>query len=99
MILSNQTQDINFTEDINELLWDINNKLAEVAMKKMEASRYGAKDLTNTDTFFILSRYRDILLKKANKHSCLSVYSIDDIISNIRQYLTTGKIQKFKNCQ
>lgn len=99
MTLSNQTQTLSFSEDINKLLSEINDKIAGIARQKWDAARFGAKDLTDKQTYFILVRYRDLLLMKANNSCCLSDYLIDDIISNIKQYLSSGKVQKFKKFQ
>jgi hypothetical protein len=96
MIISYKTQTLSFAEDVKELLCKIDTKLAKISENKLNASRYGAKIIVDLDVFYILNKYRKILYDKVNNSQCLKEYLVDDIISNIKQYLTSGKIQKFK---
>lgn len=91
---TNKTQIVDFSYDVNQVLNQLNDKLVEIAREKMLAKKYMAKSNTSEDIFFILSRYKNILIKKANNHQCFQSYLIDDIISNIEQYIHSGAIQK-----
>jgi hypothetical protein len=94
MIISHKSQTLDLKEDIAKLLCQIDKRLSKDAKTKLDALRFGADDCVDEDIFFILSNYRKILLMKACNKSCISQYSLDDIISNIKQYLTSGKIFK-----
>lgn len=96
MILSYKTQDVSFTDDVNELLCQIDVKMADMAKIKLDSARYGACDKVDEGVFFILANYRDILYMKAKNSCCLKGFLIDDIISVIKQYLASGKVQKFQ---
>lgn len=94
----NKTQTLSLVKDVNELLCKINDRLAKITKDKLNNERYGASKKINTNNFFILAQYKKILQDKAQNSCCLREYLIDDIISNIKQYLTSGKPQKFKKC-
>lgn len=95
MKLSSKIQTLNYSEDINDVLSQISNKLSLLASNKLQASKYGSRDITDMESFFILSRYQDILLRAANKSSCFCGYLVDDIISIVKQYLSSSSVQKF----
>lgn len=95
MIITYKAQTLNFSEDINELMCQLDKKISLIAEDKLNASRYGAKTCEHPE-YAILVIYKNVLKIKANNFECLRDYLIDDIINNIKQYLTSGKIQKFK---
>lgn len=95
-MISFKLQNLYFSDIINDLLCQIDVKIAKISENKLNSSRYGAKICIDYDTYYILNKYKYILKEKANNSRCLSLYSVDDIISNIKQYLTSGKPQKFK---
>lgn len=92
----NKIQTISLEQDVNELLCQIDVKLSKISEKKLNNERYGAKSCIDYDSYYILNKYRKILEDKAFNSYCLKDYLIDDIISNVKQYLTSGKPQKFK---
>jgi len=96
MLISYKIQTLNFTEDINELLCRIDRKISTISKTKLDSLRYGVQNCHKSQDYSILVKYRQILTAKAVGDFCLKDYLIDDIISNIKQYLTVGKIQKFK---
>ena len=96
MLIDFKTQDIDFAGDMNELLCQLDDKIMGMTSIKLDTARYGGCDHVDLNRLFILKKYKDILIMKAAGSSCLSNYFIDDIISNIKQYLTSGVIQKFK---
>ena len=87
MIISNKTQTLDFSEDINDLLCQIDVKLASEAKGKLDAGKYGAKICVDEDAFFTLSKFREILHQKAKNSKCLCNYLIDDIISSIKSLI------------
>jgi hypothetical protein len=87
MIISHKTQSLDFSEDINKLICQIDVKLASESQGKLDGDRFGAKVCVNYEDFDILSKYRKILLDKAQNHCCLKGYLVDDIISRIKQLL------------
>lgn len=84
---SPKLQTLNFGEDINNLLCQIDGRLASEAKGKLDSLRYGAKICVDYEKFHSLSIYKKILIKKASNSCCLSAYLIDDIISRIKQLL------------
>jgi hypothetical protein len=86
-MISFKTQKISFSDDINELLCQIDVKLAKISENKLKAERYGAKLCVNMEDYKSLSKYRSILVFKANNHRCLSEFLVDDIIVRIKQLL------------
>lgn len=96
MIINHKVNTLNFSDDMNTLICEIDTKLSTLSQDKLDSVRYGAKVCINWDTFDILVKYRKILLDKANNSFCLRSYPIDSMISNIKQYLSSGKVQKFK---
>lgn len=95
-MISYKTQTLSFSEDINKLLCEIDTKLAKVAKEKLDSERYGFTFKKSVNNFFILSNYKKLLLEKAFNNKCLCKYSIDDFINIIKQYLTSGKVLRFK---
>lgn len=95
MIIAYKAQTLNFSENINELMCQLDKKISLIAEDKLNASRYGARTCEHPE-YTILVIYKDILKLKANNFECLREYLIDDIINIIKQYLTSGKVQKFK---
>lgn len=96
MIISQKTQSLCFDKDVNDLLCQIDVKLSKIAETKYNGAKYGEKVCIDEESFFVLSNYRKILIDKANNSKCLCNYLIDDIMSNIRQYISSGKVTKFK---
>lgn len=94
MIINPKTQDLDFQSDVNDLLCQIDKRLSGDAKSRLDYFRYGAKNCVNKDLFFVLKNYRSILISKASNSCCLSNYSIDDIMSNIKQLLKSGRIVK-----
>lgn len=86
-MISFKTQSLDFSEDINNLICQIDVKLASVSKGKLDGDRFGAKVCINHEDFEILAMYRKILLNKAQNDCCLKGYLIDDIISRIKQLL------------
>lgn len=97
MITSQKTQNLDFSEDINDLICQIDVKISEMSKKELDSKRFGFSYNVDKDRYFILFNYRKILLDKANNNCCLKNYLIDDIISIIKQYLTSNKIVKIKS--
>lgn len=91
MVTLNKTQDLNYTEDINKLLCEIDTWLSDKAHKKLDGDRYGQKVCINQDDFKIVSKYRKIFLDKAQNHCCLRDVLIDDIILRIKQLLNRNQ--------
>jgi hypothetical protein len=87
MIISHKTQSLDFSEDINKLICQIDVKLANEGQGKFIGERFGAKICINYEDFHLLSHYRKILLDKAQNDCCLSNILIDDIISRIKTLL------------
>lgn len=87
MIVSSKTQDIDFSQDVNDLLCEIDTWLASKAKRKYDSDRYGERIHINYEDYKLLSKYRDILSDKAYNDCCLEGYLIDDIISRIKQLL------------
>lgn len=98
-MLTFKTRDLNLCNDVNELLCQIDTRLAKIAKNKLDSIRYDVKASCKNDSalFFILIKYKVILKDKLDNTSCLAAYDIDDIISNIKQYLSLGKLQKVTN--
>lgn len=96
MITNQKTQNLNYSEDINNLLCELDVKISKISEEKLNSQRFGYTCKIDENVFFILSFYRDILKQKAQNSCCLKNYLIDDIINIIKQYLTSGKVLKFK---
>ena len=90
-----KTQKIDLVQDMSELLCELDTRISKTSKKKLDAVRYGLKCQGDFIELISLSRYRRILVEKLNGNRCFCDYLLDDIISNIRQYLYHGKIQKF----
>jgi len=99
MIPSQKTQTLDFAEDINNLLCQIDVKISEISKQELDSKRYGFCYKTDTVRYFILANYRKILLEKANNNCCLKSYLIDDIINVVKQYLTSNKIIKLQTSE
>lgn len=96
MIVSNKTQNLNFSEDINKLLCQIDVKISDISKQKLDSERFGFSCTPETTTLFILTNYRKILEDKAKNKCCLKNYLIDDIINIIKQYISSGKVFRLK---
>lgn len=98
-MLTFKTRDLNLLNDVNELICQIDTRLTKIAKNKLDSIRYDVKvSCANSSAlFFILVKYKKILKDKLDNSSCLISYDIDDIISNIKQYLSLGKLQKITN--
>ena len=96
MLISYKIQTLNFTEDINGLLCELDKRISTTSKTKLDSLRYGVQNCHKSLDYSILVKYRQILISKVSGESCLKNYLYDDIVSNIKQYLTVGKIQKFK---
>lgn len=96
MILTAKTKTLDYTKDMSDLFCKIDKKLSSYSEKYLNKLRFGTNDKIDKDTFFILKNYRDILELKVGNSPCMRNYSLDDIISVIKQYLSSGKIMKFK---
>lgn len=96
MIVSNKTQTLCFSEDIDKLLCQIDVKISEISKQKLDSERYGFSCKSEEGVFFILTNYRKILEDKAKNKCCLKNYLVDDIINIIKQYLSSGKLFKLK---
>lgn len=82
-----KTQSLSFSDDVNELLCQIDVKLYTLARKKLNSERFGSKLTLNTEDYNLLYKYREILYDKAMNNSCLKDFLVDDIISRIKQLL------------
>ena len=87
MIISQKTQTLSYSEDIDDLLCEIDVKLSRLARKKLDGQRFGFKTCINTDDFKLLGKYRSIVENKANNYCCYQDFLIDDIISRVKQLL------------
>ena len=87
MIISYKTQSLNYSQDINNLLCQIDVWLARKSKDKLDSNRFGARICINYQDYKLISKYRKILMDKAGEHCCLKGFLIDDIISRIKQLL------------
>lgn len=87
MIISYKTQSLNYSQDINNLLCQIDVWLADKSEDKFNSNRFGARICINYQDYKLVSKYRKILLNKVGQHCCLKSFLIDDIISRIKQLL------------
>ncbi len=87
MIILNKTQSISFSEDINELLCEIDTKLSRMSENKLNSERYGACQHINMEDHRLLYKYRGILFGKAKGYCCYQNICLEDIISRIKQLL------------
>lgn len=96
MITNQKTQPLCFSEDINDLLCQIDVKIAEMSKQKLDSKRFGFCYDLDENRFFILVNYRKLLKDKADNKCCLKNYLIDDIINIVKQYLSSGKVLKLQ---
>ena len=87
MIISHKLQTINFSDDMNNLLCEVDKKLSRMGKQKLDSLKFGAKIHVNREDHKLLVRYRDIVLDKANNDCCLKEFLVDDIISRVKQLL------------
>lgn len=87
MVTLNKTQDLNYSEDINKLICQIDKWLSQKGKIKLDGDKYGQKVCVDVEDFKLVSKYRKILLDKALNHCCLKGILIDDIITRIKQLL------------
>lgn len=87
MQVSFKTQDLNYSQDISDLLCQIDVWLSKQAKAKLIGDRFGADVCVDMDAFDVLSTYREILYSKAKGYPCYKHFLIDDIISRIKQLL------------
>ena len=91
MLISHKTQDINYSQDINDLLCEIDTWLANKSKQKLDSERFGAKIHFNIQDSKLISKYRNILLNKGKNDCCLRNILVDDIISRIKQLLNRNQ--------
>jgi len=87
MITLNKTQDLNYSNDINNLICQVDKWLSRKAKIKLDGDKYGQKVCVDMSDFKLVSKYRRILLNKAQNHCCLKDILIDDIVTRIKQLL------------
>ncbi len=87
MIISYKLQDLSFSDDINNLLCQIDVKLSKISENKLISMRFGSKVCINYEDYKLLTKYKSILISKAKHDPCLSEFLVDDIISRIKQLL------------
>lgn len=89
MLLSHKIQNLNLQETIVDILCQMDTKLSSEAKKKLDNDRFGASACVDMNNSKMLAKYKQILIDKANNSKCLSLFSIDDIISRIKQLLNS----------
>ena len=87
MIISHKLQTINFADDMQELLCDIDVKLSKIARKKLDSQKFGFKYSANYEDYKLLAKYRNIVYNKTQNDCCLKEFLVDDIISRVKQLL------------
>ena len=86
-MISFNLQTLDFTKDINDLIYQIDKKIYTLVKQQVVAIKFGSCTKMNVDDFKRLVRYKEILIQKSNNYTCLSSFSIDNIISRIKQLL------------
>jgi hypothetical protein len=89
MKLSYKTQNLSLQETIVDLLCQVDTKLSNEAKKKLDNDRFGASVCVDISNSEMLTRYKQILIDKANNSLCLYEFSVDDIISRIKELLNS----------
>lgn len=92
MLIKHKTQDLNYQQDILNLLCQMDTYLSSVSKKKLDSDRFGAKTCVDMDDCKLIVKYKQILIDKANNSKCLCEFLIDDIISRIKQLLNRNQI-------
>lgn len=87
MTIKFKTQNLNYTEDIKDLLCQIDTWIAKQSKRKLDSGRFGTKICVSYDDYSLVNKYRGILIKKVGNHPCLNSFLIDDIITRIKQLL------------
>lgn len=77
-----------------DLFREIDAFLSGESKKVLNSVIYGEPKSKISGKFFILSQYRKILEMKCDNSRCVRQYDIWDIISNIKQYISSGTVQK-----
>jgi hypothetical protein len=87
MILAYKANTLDFNDDMNELLCNIDKKISQISMLQLNSKRYGASVCINWNDFFRLNKYRELLELKAKNNICVKDFFLDDILSRIKQIL------------
>lgn len=87
MITTYIAQEINFSNDVSDLLCQIDSKVSGTARRKLNSERFGSKVHINKEDYKLLCKYREILYEKGTGSKCLSAFPVEDIISRIKQLL------------
>lgn len=87
MITAYKTQVLNYSNDIDDLLCQIDVKLVKMARNKFDSERFGAKTKISVEDYDLLYKYREYLYRKAKGSCCLRNILVDDLISRIKQLL------------
>lgn len=93
-MISYKLQTLNYSEDMNELLCEIDDKLSKMSQEKLNSERFGFVSKSEPKKFNILFKYRGILTKRISFNRCFKKYILDDMINFIKQYLYHGKVSK-----
>lgn len=95
MITNSQLNTIDLNVEVKELVCSIDTRISALSNRKLIGVKFGDKKFkVHRKTIFILSFYRKLLLDKVSDSRCLMAYDLDTIISNIKQYLMSGKISR-----
>lgn len=89
MVLSHKIQNLNLQDTIVDLLCEMDVYLSIQAKKKLDNDRFGASACVDIDNCKMVNRYKQILIDKANNNRCLVLFSVDDIISRIKELLNS----------
>lgn len=92
MKLNYNTVKFNYSENMECLIKNIDTQLSSMAKTKLDSSRYDIKSCVNSQLFNIILRYRRILDDKIHNEKYLSEYCMEDIVSRIKQLISSGKI-------
>lgn len=85
MINSYKLQTLDLSEDISNLLCEIDKKIMSISKKKLNSIRYGFNYTYNKKDVKRLIRYQEIIINK--NCDCYNGYRIDDLISRVKQLL------------
>lgn len=85
--VTHKIQDLNFSQDMLNVLQEIDNKLVKITKKKLDSIRYAGKFSSSLDDFDRLSKYRKILELKLMNVCCLKDYQLDSLVSRTKQIL------------
>jgi hypothetical protein len=97
MIISFKIQELDHDKNVINLLSELDSRISFISKTRLDALRYGVeKSCGKHKEYSLLIRYKKILLQKMSGSRCLCKYNLEDLVGNIKQYLASGKIQKFK---